>query len=154
MKLKLLVIIIAFLQPIIILYFLGSVNSLSMSWGTYLQPLFVFTNATTSFYFYQINNWKISALLLMLLTAFSVNIFPESHNILALLFFLSCIFGMTRGSYWKLFTSLYTLAIPIYNYFGLFYGEFWAVTILCFYHLRLLLIANKIKSIKDLFDFN
>lgn len=152
MKLKLLIILIALLQPIAILLMLGDVNSLSMSWGTKLQPLFIFTNATTSYYFFQIDRWKIPALLLMLLTAFSINIFPDIHNITALLFFIFCIFGINRGSYWWLFVLLYLLAIPIYFKYNLFWCEFYAIIILCSYHSRLIIIANKINNIKDLID--
>ena len=143
-KLKILVIIIAFIQPIIILSVLGCVGSISMSCGSVLQPLFLFTNVATSFYFFQVERWKIPALLLFLLTIFSVNIYPISHNIIAICFFVSCIFGMTRGNYYKLFIAVYLLSLPIYYLTNFFWAEFFAVSILCTYHTRLLIIVNRI----------
>lgn len=120
-KLKFLVVIIAFIQPVIILNVLGCIGSISMSCESVLQPLFIFTNVATSFYFFQVDKWKIPALFLLLLTVFSVGVYPNFHNILAICFFVSCIFGMTMGNYHKLFIGVYLLSLPIYflnNFFG------------------------------------
>ena len=143
-KLKFLVVIIAFIQPIVILNILGGVDSISMSCESVLQPLFIFTNVATSFYFFQVDKWKIPALFLLLLTVFSVNVYPNFHNMLAICFFVSCIFGITRGNYHRLFIGVYLLSLPIYFLTNFFWAEFFAVFVLCTYHARLLMIVNRI----------
>ena len=143
-KLKLLIILIAFIQPIIILSVLGCIESISMSCVSVLKPLFIFTNITTSFYFFQIDRWKIPSLMLFLLTIFPVDVYQMLHNILAISFFIFCIFGMTRGNYHKLFIGFYLLSLPIYFLTNFFWAEFFAVFILCTYHARLIIVVNRI----------
>lgn len=135
--LKLTIVIIAFLQPIIILSFLGEIHSISSVWGTYLQPVFIFVNVVTSFYFFLSERWKISGLLLMLLTAFSLDIFPMIHNILAILFFVSVLFGFKRN---YLYIAVYLLSTLLsLSVFNIFWAEFAAITVICVYHFYLIL---------------
>lgn len=139
--LKITVILLALLQPIMILIFLGNIDSISMSWGTKLQPIFILTNASTSFYFFHLKEWRLQAILLMFLTAFSVNLFETVHNVLALSFFISCLFNLNKYNYIK---YLYLLSIPTYFLYNLFWAEFVAISVLCYYHLILLLKVNKV----------
>ena len=80
--------IIAVLQPFIIYFSCGDLISLSQSWNTPLQPLFIFTNALVSYFFFDLPKWRISAVLLLLLTVFSVESYVDIHNVLAILFFI------------------------------------------------------------------
>ena len=139
--LKIGVVLLAVLQPILILIFLGDIPSISMSWGTVLQPVFILTNASTSFYFFSTKQWRIQALLLMFLTAFSTDIFETVHNIIAVLFFIACFFSMSRDKYSRYF---YLVAIPTYLLYNIFWAEFVTIIVLCFYHLRLLLKVNRV----------
>jgi len=66
-------IVLAMLQPIIILLVCGEIISFSSSWNTVLQPLYIMTNAITSYFLFSVNKWKIPALLLLTLTAFSID---------------------------------------------------------------------------------
>ena len=83
--------IIAVIQPFIIYLTCGHLDSISQSWNTPLQPLFIFTNALVSYFFFDLPKWRISAVLLLLLTVFSVESYVDIHNVLAILFFISCI---------------------------------------------------------------
>ena len=89
---RLFAILLAMAQPVIILMYFGDdIRSVSSVWGTPLQPLFVITNAITSFVLYEHKRWIPSAILLLLLTAFSMDLFPVLHNWLAYGFFVSCL---------------------------------------------------------------
>ena len=46
----------AFIHPLIILLVCGEIISFSAAWKTQLQPLFIITNAATSYFLYSINN--------------------------------------------------------------------------------------------------
>ena len=85
---RLFISIIAVLQPFIIYFVCGDLVSISQSWNTNLQPLFIFTNALVSYFFFDIPKWRIPAVLLLLLTVFSVKDWFLLHNILAILFFV------------------------------------------------------------------
>ncbi len=138
--LKIAVILLAFLQPLLILIFLGNIDSISLSWGTILQPVFILTNASTSFYFFHSKGWKISAILLMFLTAFSTDIFEIIHNILSLGFFISCFVALNRDKYSR---YIYLLCVPVYFLYNIFWAEFVAISVLCYYHLNILIKINK-----------
>ena len=62
--------------------------SLSSYWRTPAQPLFVITNASVSYFLFNVKGWRASSVLLLLLTAFSIDHFPITHNVLAVFFFL------------------------------------------------------------------
>ena len=135
-KIKLAVILLCLLQPLIYLvYFKGDLQSFSHSFETELQPLFIVVNASSSFFFFSLNKWKIPALFLMLLTAFSTERFETIHNIFAVLFFLSCFYSLQEYKRMEMYLRLYCFSIFI-AFFGLFWFEFLAVYVLCFYHLH------------------
>ena len=93
--LKISTILLALIQPIIVLIVYGfDVKSFSSLWGTDLQPLFIITSATTSFFMVQLDKWRIPSMFILLLTAFSMDIFPMTHNILAVCFFVSCLLAL------------------------------------------------------------
>ena len=133
---RFLVVLLGLAQPIIILIVCGPIVSISSSWETVLQPLFIFTNAITSYFFFDAHRWRLPSMFLLLLTAFSVSTFPMFHNFLATCFFLSCFYPLFmlkrfRSYFWFLF-----IGVPLGYYFGLFWGEMYGAYILSIYHLR------------------
>ncbi len=139
-------IILAMLQPIIILLVCGEIISFSASWNTVLQPLYIFTNAITSYFLFSVNKWKLSALFLLLLTAFSIEFNPLLHDIIATTFFISCIPGLYSINRLKHYLYLYLVSIPVLVLYGLFWFETIAVWALCFYHLNLMFETIRVKS--------
>jgi len=136
--------IIAVLQPFIIYFTCGDLISLSQAWNTPLQPLFIFTNALVSYFFFDLPKWRISAVLLLLLTVFSVENYGSIHNILTILFFGSCIYPLYSIHRFRIYMYGYLLSVLIGLFFGLFWIETFAIVTLCIYHLHLLIHTNKL----------
>ncbi len=141
---RLVVVIMGLLQPIIILLVLGEIGSISSSWNTPLQPLFIIVNAMTSYFFFDAHRWRLSSLLLLLLTAFSVVSFPITHNIIATLFFISCIRPIYMLKKFRVYLIFYLIGVPIGICFGLFWGEFWGAWVLCIYHIHVVTYMYKL----------
>ena len=139
-------IVLAMLQPIIILLVCGEIISFSSSWNTVLQPLYIMTNAITSYFLFSVNKWKIPALLLLTLTAFSIDFSPIFHDVDATLFFVSCIPGLYAINRLRHYMWFYLSSIPMLLLSGLFWFETIAVWVLCFYHLNLMWETIKVKS--------
>jgi len=89
--LKIIVILISLLYPFVLLSVEGELLSLSQYWNTSLQPLFIVANVMTAYFFFGIDNWRFSSFLLVMVTAFSVKLYPMIHNVVAVMFFLSCL---------------------------------------------------------------
>jgi len=120
--LRYLVIILAMLLPIVIVIMFGvDFPSLSTSWQTVLQPLFIITNAVTSFYFFSLKRWKIPSVFLMLLTAFSVDMSPMFHNILAGGFFLTCLYPLMWFKRFSYYVFVYLFSGVIFHIHVLLY---------------------------------
>lgn len=143
--LRLGVIFIAFFTPILFLITQGYLPSISSYWRTPMQPLFIIANASTSYYFFASHStWRIPALCLLLLTAFSIDSYLHVHNIIAILFFLSCLIPLYKTNHFKWFFWVYAssiLLLPI----SMTLSEFVAISVLCLYHG---LILNKVYRIK------
>lgn len=141
-KIKILTILLSLLQPLLILYFLGvDFQSFSSVMGTELEFLFIISNILVCHFFLQLDRFKISAVLLFLLTAISVHLYENVHNILALLFFCSCFWAIKDIKFRVLFASSFIGLL-----FGLFWFELLAAYILCFYQSKLLYIEWKYKN--------
>lgn len=139
---KLFVVLLALLQPLIIVLCYGvDVHSISAMWLTALQPLFIITNAFTSYYLFDIRRWRIPSLFLLLLTAFSVQFSMVSHNIFAVIFFLSCIYSLYGIRRLRWYILLYILSGLVLLFFGIFWAEVWAIIIICSYHLHVMYIS-------------
>ncbi len=138
------VVILSLLQPIIILIVLGEAPSISSSWNTPLQPLFITVNAMTSYFFFSSHRWEIPSVLLLLLTAFSVESFPIMHNIFAIGFFIMCMYPIFKLKRWRYYGILYLIGVVIVMRYGLFWGEFWCVWVLCIYHIHIVVYMYKI----------
>jgi hypothetical protein len=128
----------ALLQPFVILFVCGHIISVSTSWLTELQPLFIITNIMISFLFLHTKRWTLPAILLITLTSFSVEFYPIFHTWVAVLFFVSCLYPILREANFGFYTILYLLALPIGYYYGLFLMEMWAINVLCLHHFRLI----------------
>jgi len=108
--------IIALLQPFIIYFVCGDLISISQSWNTPLQPLFIFTNALVSYFFFDIHNWRIPAILLLLLTVFSVKDYFMLHNILAISFFIYNYYLLYDFDLVLIHNILYSSNISLYSF--------------------------------------
>lgn len=137
------VIFFAALAPYICLFSYGYLNSLSQYWNTELQPVFVFANALTSYYLYTMDNWKWSALCLLLLTAFSVEMYPDLHNFLAVAFFIITIVPLWKANHFKWTFWVYLSSLIVLPWSMLF-AEIIAINALCLYHGLLLRKAQRL----------
>jgi hypothetical protein len=138
---RLFVILLAILQPIIILLFLGDVPSISSVWLSYLQPLFIITNAATSYFLFSVKNWRVPSLFLLLLTAFSVDFSLLFHNIFAVLFFIVCLYSLYGIRRLRWYLIPYILSGVVLLLFGIFWAEVWAIVVICLYHLHSMYIS-------------
>lgn len=138
---RLFVILLAILQPIIILLFLGDVPSISSAWLSYLQPLFIITNATTSYFLFSVRHWEVPSLFLLLLTAFSVDFSLVLHNIFAVLFFIFSLYSLYGIRRLRWYLIPYILSGVVLLLFGIFWAEVWAIVVICLYHLHSMYIS-------------
>lgn len=134
--LKILVILISLLYPFVLLSVEGELNSISQYWNTSLQPLFIVANVMTAYFFFGIENWRFSSFLLVLLTAFSVKLYPMIHNVVAIMFFLSCLYPLFKSKRFKFYSYLYLISPFVGLIGGILYLEIYSIIILCSYHLH------------------
>lgn len=142
---KMFVIILAAITPLILFLTQGYLPSISSYWETPMQPLFIIVNASTSYYLYGIKNWKFPAFFMLMLTAFSVTDFMIFHNIVAGLFFISCLVALHVSRHLRFIFWIYFASLPVMIY-DLLLGESFAVTSLCLYHAIVLIKINKFVS--------
>lgn len=139
------VIALAFITPIIFLITEGYLPSISNYWRTPLQPLFIIANASTSYYFFGSHNrWRIPAVFLLMLTAFSIDSYPMTHNIVAILFFISCIIPLYKTKHFKGFFWAYLCSVAFMP-LSITLGEFLSISVLCVFHA---LMIHKIYKVK------
>jgi hypothetical protein len=131
------VIALAVISPFICLSLYGYLPSISSYWRTGLQPLFIIANATTSYYLYSVKRWRIPALFLLLLTSFSVELYPTFHNILAVGFFISNIIPLLKTNRFKWTIYPYASSLLILP-FSMTFAEIIAIISLCIYHALIL----------------
>lgn len=143
---RMMVMVLATLSPLIFLVTQGYKPSLSSYWKTDIQPMFIIINATTSYYLYGITRWKPAAILLLLLTSFSVQDYATAHNILAVLFFLACLYPLHQNNHYnRLYFYLYLGTLPL-MLVNLLLAESIAIIILCLYHGKILSRLYKIQK--------
>ena len=138
----------AIIVPIICILTQGLLKSYSQYWETPMQPLFILSNVITAYYFFEYDRWKPSACLLLLLTAFSVTDFGIIHNILATLFFLTCLIALTKTNHysWAVVPFTGSLLILMYN---MMIAETLAIGVLALYHGLILYKIKRIQVQKD-----
>ena len=146
---RLFVIILALLQPYIVYWTLGDIKALSLVWGTPLEPLFIATNALTSYYLFSMKRWELPALCLLLLTAFSLGTYPIVHDIIAICFFVSVVYPLYRTKRFKYFLYLYLISLLIGYMWGIFWMEVWGIAVMCLYHLILIFYKKSLISRKN-----
>ncbi len=142
--LRMCVIIFAAISPFICLFFSGYEKSLSSYWNTDMQPLFIISNLITGYYLIGIPKWRLSSCLLLLVTAFSIEYYPNVHNIVAVAFFVACIYPLHMANNYSFCKWIYILAIPIIP-FSLLFAEIVAICSICIFHL---LTLNKLYNIQ------
>ena len=128
---RIIILIICFLSPFLMLTY-GKKVSISSYWETPLQPLFLMTNALTTYMFFNIPKWRISAILLFLLTIFSVEYHLSLHNIFAIGFFVSNLYPLLSIKRYRILTIPYFLSLIWLP--DIFWVEVHAIIVLCFYH--------------------
>jgi hypothetical protein len=146
---KFFVIILSIIQPFILLSICGELWSISSYWKTPLQPLFILVNATTSYFFFSTDKWQIPSFFLLLLTAFSIELYPITHNIFAGLFFLSCSYPLLTLKRFRLFTVFYLMSILVLLSSGMLWFEIYCVLILGSYHLTILLYKHYLDKLRE-----
>jgi hypothetical protein len=124
--------------PFIIYFTYGSLESISQSWETGLQPLFIFTNALVSYFFFDLSKWRIPAILLLLLTVFSVESWFTLHNVLAVMFFITCGISMLSLKKFRFYSLIYLTSLFFLLLGGFFWMETWAIICLVTYHMHLM----------------
>jgi hypothetical protein len=144
---RLTVILLAVITPIVLLLTEGYKPSISTYWLTDMQPLFIIANASTSFYLINFKSWKIQGYLLMGVTAFSIQYYPITHNVLAILFFASSLLTICRSNHFK-FTKWIFISSLILLPFSLFWFEVVAIIAICTFHMLSLIKYYKIKARK------
>jgi positive regulator of sigma E activity len=133
--LKIGIIILAALSPFVYILTYGQYNSISSYEDTLLQPMFIFINAVTSYYLFSIKNWWIPAVLLMLVTSFSVSMFFWTHNIFAVLFFIFCGVSILRSRLKWYFLPYFLSIIPLL-FKNILWAEIISILIVCLFHLH------------------
>jgi len=122
---------------------LGEMKSLSAFWNTEAQPMFIIMNAVTSYFLFSSDRWQMPALLLLLLTAFSVTTWPVVHNIFAFTFFITAMFPIALAHRLHWYLLPYVIGGSI-MYFNMLIGEIICIETLCLYHLHLILYKQSL----------
>jgi len=143
-NIKLIVIILSMIQPFILLSICGELWSLSSYWNTSLQPFFIIINASTSYFLFSTEKWIIPSVFLLLLTAFSIDLFPNLHNIFACIFFISCFPPLMTLKRFKFFGYFYLISIFVLLHLGMLWFEIYCVLVLGMYHLIIILYKRNL----------
>ena len=137
------VLLLALVSPLLCLLLGGYEPSLSAYWSTAMQPIFIVANACTSIYLWQVKIWRPSALTLLLVTAFSIDLYPQLHNILAVVFFIITLYPLWVTHHYKWVVWIYILSLVMLP-FSMLGSEMVAIWALCLYHG---LVLNKLYKI-------
>lgn len=119
--------------------------SISAYWQTPAQSIFVITNASVSYFLFNVKGWRISSVLLLLLTAFSVDFFETLHNILAILFFVVNLYPLYVNKRSRKYLIPY-IGFSFLLFFGLLWYEIAAIYILGVSHTEMMLLKLKIEK--------
>jgi hypothetical protein len=139
---KISIIFLSILSPLLMYFFYGKMGSISAYWNTPFQPLFILSNALTTYVFMDLPKWKLSGIFLFLLTLFSIEYYGTLHNIFAVSFFIVNIYPLYKLKRYRKFLIPYLLSCVFLP--NLFWFEVSAITVLCVYHLNLLLKVRKV----------
>lgn len=142
---KIIVICIAMISPIIFVLGHGFERSISAYWNTEFRPLFIVTNALTSYFLFTMIRWRISGIAMMLLTAFAVDQYLVMHNIFAGVFFVWTFFILLFDKRFAFYSLIY-LCCGIISIFWILLGEILVVETIVAYHLHSLIYTIRIKK--------
>jgi hypothetical protein len=141
--LKLFAILLASLTPVVCYMVFGYLPSFSAYWKTDAQPAFIISNVTTAYFLLGIAGWRLPAIFLILLTAFSTDRFCFFHDILAILFFISTFISIFKTDRYAFLLFFYIIGLILLP-FSLLYAEFIFINIICVYHL---IVLHRLKQI-------
>jgi len=141
--LKILTILFVGVCPYIIAFNNPDLISLSKSWETPYQPLFILMNAATSYFFFLMPKWQLSSFCLMLLTAFSLQMYPDIHDIIALGFFVVTFYALYSSQRFEEYIIFYLFG-GLVAFKNIMWGEVISITALSTYHLELLIYKQKL----------
>lgn len=144
---RIIIIIFSMLYPFLCLLLAGYSKSLSSYWSTPVEPIFIIANLLVSYYFFETKNWKIPAVLLMLVTAFNNILYPDIHNIFAVCFFLASFISLFNSKRYIVIKLLY-LAGAIIMTMDLLVGEIICIISIGLYHTFKLNKLNKLITMK------
>ena len=141
---KLLIIILSLVSPFIMFYFEGVKPSLSSYWNSPFQAMFIIVNALTTYIFMDIPKWRLSGIMLFLLTIFSVEYYSQIHDIFAILFFVFTLYPLYNIKRYRYFLIPYLMSV--YWLPNLLWFEVHSIIVLCIYHLIILIKLHNVKT--------
>ena len=145
---KFFVMTLSMVSPFIYMWISGHQDSISGYWETSIQPLFIFVNASTSYYLFSIKNWWIPAFFLMLLTSFSVTNFFVVHHIFAISFFFFCGVSILKSKI-KIYIFPYLLSLIPLLFGNLIWSEIIGILTICLFHFHRYIKFNILNSSRN-----
>jgi hypothetical protein len=136
---RIFVVVFSTIAPFLIHFTVGPIDSISKSWNTDMQPVFILTNAMVSYFFFGTKHWQIPGISLLLLTALSINYYPSLHNAAAAVFFISSAIGLLSLRKFRYYLWIYLASVPVGLFTNLYWFETFAILVLCVYHLHVII---------------
>ena len=121
------------IAPLICLLISGYKKSYSAYWETESQPIFIVANVITAYLLNQYKDWQPSAWLLLGVVAFNSFDYRMLHDVLAVMFFVSCLLVLLKKHRHNFITVTYIGSLAAAP-FSLLFAEQVAITMLCLYH--------------------
>jgi hypothetical protein len=123
----------AYVCPLIMLFFYPPHDSLSLYWQSEAVPVFIIMNAITSYFMFNIPQWRWPSIALLLLTAFPSYAYPLSHDVLAAVFFVLCgrLIALDNRFRWLALVYLFGVLIAFKN---IMYGEIIGIYVIATFH--------------------
>jgi hypothetical protein len=119
--------------PLICLLISGYKKSYSAYWETESQPIFIIANVITAYLLNQYKDWQPSAWLLLGVTAFNSFDYRIIHDVIAIMFFVSCLFTLVKKGRHLPITLMFIGSLTILP-ISILFSEMVAIFALCFYH--------------------
>ena len=114
-------------------------RSYSEYWTTDYRPLFIITNAITSYYLFSVTRWRVSALFLLIVTAFSYDQYFYIHTISAIAFFIYSGIAIAKTKKFELYAIPYFSSLFVLVIFGILWAEVFAIFVMSVFHLNRLI---------------
>lgn len=131
--LKLSLVFLGLIYPLIMLLWVGPLDSISAYFNTPAQVLFLLVNAGTSYYFVNTKGWVLPGILLLFLSCFSIEFHLLLHNIFAVLFFILSTITIFRSKrYSFLWVTVLLSSLGLFH--SIFLAEYLAIINICLYH--------------------